>query len=169
MNTIESFAAVARVDARVLVLGSMPGERSLRDNEYYAHPRNRFWDIMAQLVGIDRSVPYHERIAGLSDCGIALWDVLSRCQRSGSLDSAIREPQVNDFRAFLHDHPSIQAVFFNGGKAESLWQRLVIPRVPATLLPAHQVRLPSTSPAYAAMSFEDKLAAWQQLLAYVTA
>ncbi len=166
---VSSFAPAFRADARALVLGSMPGEASLAAAQYYAHPRNAFWPIMDALFGAGPQLPYAARLARLNAAGIALWDVIARCERSGSLDSAITPASIepNDFVALFAACPQIRHVFFNGGAAEAAFRRHV--RLPAGLtesLPGGQrrlrlVRLPSTSPAHAARSFEAKLAAWQ--------
>lgn len=143
----------------------MPGEKSLCAQQYYAHPHNSFWNIMGQLCGFDASAPYPHRLAALTHKGIALWDVLQTCTRTGSLDSAI-EPgsvQSNNFQTFFQQHPHIAQVCFNGTAAERYYLRLVRPTVDA--LPLRYVRLPSTSPAHAALAFPAKLAAWRAALA----
>lgn len=158
MTLLRAFPPVARVDARVLVLGSMPGEASLRAGRYYAHPQNRFWPFMGALVGAGPALPYAARLAALNDAGIALWDALAACERPGSLDSAIRAPRRNDFDAFLAAHPGIRTVCFNGAKAETEFLRGGVPAAAAGL--ALQ-RLPSTSPANASQPADAKLAAWR--------
>lgn len=150
----------------MLVLGSIPGVASLSAGQYYAHPQNRFWPIIGRMLGFDpANTPYAERAAQLLAAGIALWDVLQSCERSGSLDSAIRREtqRVNDFAVFFAAHPKIRAVYFNGAHAAQVFARFVQPNLPEAL-DLQFVRLPSTSPAYASLSFEDKLAAWQQIL-----
>jgi len=161
MTVVAGFPPIARDDARVLVLGTMPGVASLAAGAYYAHPRNAFWGIMAVLVGFDVGAPYGERAAALRAAGIALWDVLDACRRPGSLDTAI-DPEtivVNDFKGFFAAHPRIGHVFFNGGKAAELFRR----HVGGDVLPAGvaTLRLPSTSPTNARLRFGDKLAAWR--------
>ncbi|MCC7049478.1 MAG: DNA-deoxyinosine glycosylase [Alphaproteobacteria bacterium] len=155
------FAPQADRQARVLILGSMPGLASLRAGQYYAHPRNAFWRIMGDLVGAGPDLPYAERLAALDRAGIALWDVLAECVRPGSLDSAIRSKsaKVNKFAAFFEEHPRIERVLFNGAKAEQCFHRLV----DRALLPAHLAyrRLPSTSPAHAATPLAQKIAEWR--------
>ncbi|HHZ87693.1 MAG TPA: DNA-deoxyinosine glycosylase [Chromatiaceae bacterium] len=155
------FMPVVGDDARVLILGSMPGVRSLQATEYYAHPRNSFWPIMQTLFDIDGELPYAQRLEPLMRRGIALWDVLRLCEREGSLDSAIkRETMVaNDFETFLSMHTTIRAIFFNGVKAEQEFQRLVMPTL-SYIEGIHYQRLPSTSPAMAALSREQKLQQW---------
>jgi hypoxanthine-DNA glycosylase len=152
---------VFHADARVLVLGSMPGAASLAAAEYYAHPRNAFWPIMGALFGAGPDLPYAERLQRLNAAGVALWDVIGACERTGSLDSAIAPESIvaNDFAALFEACPRIGHVFFNGAAAEAAFRRHVRGRV--ALPPLHFNRLPSTSPAHAARDFEAKLAAWQ--------
>ncbi|KRD40003.1 DNA-deoxyinosine glycosylase [Lysobacter sp. Root916] len=159
---LSSFAPVATADARVLVLGSMPGEASLAATRYYAHPQNRFWPIMGALVGATPALPYEQRLQRLLDAGIALWDVLASCERVGSLDTAIRAPQANDFAGFFAAHPRVATVLFNGAQAETSFRRLVLPGLAAPLPMLR--RLPSTSPANAGQRPEAKLAAWREAL-----
>ena len=165
MRRVRSFPPLEDRHARVLVLGSMPGAASLAAGQYYAHPRNHFWPIMGRLFGAGPDLPYAKRVRRLKSCGIAVWDVLESCVRPGSLDADIEESSiaVNDFARFFDAHPGISAVFFNGAKAESAYRRHVLKGLPppACRLPVH--RLPSTSPAHAALSLEGKLAAWEQL------
>jgi hypoxanthine-DNA glycosylase len=153
------FSPIARPDARILILGSMPGQASLAAGQYYAHPRNAFWPIMATLLGFDPALPYPERATKLTAAGIALWDVLHACSRPGSLDSAIdhASAEANDFTAFFATHPQIGHIFFNGTAAAMLFRR----HCPEQTRTLHVARLPSTSPAHAGRNFADKLAAWQ--------
>src|SRR4051794_16679967 len=118
---------------RVLVLGSMPGEKSLQMQQYYAHPRNAFWRIMGEVIGVDPDAAYHARLEGLRRAGIGLWDVLHLCDRPGSLDSAIvRETmEANDFQRLYASHPGIVRVCFNGTKAAQVFERLVAPHLHA--------------------------------------
>ena len=165
MAMIQSFPPVANPDARVLVLGSVPGERSLRAGEYYAHERNAFWRIMGDLLGAGPVLPYVRRLEILKAAGVALWDVISACERYGSLDSDIvgSSVQPNDFSAFFAVHRSIDRVFFNGSAAEASFLRHVLPDLPDNKL--RLARLPSTSPAHAARSYGEKLAAWSLIVA----
>ena len=164
--TLRSFAPLARPDATRLILGSMPGKRSLAAQQYYAHPHNAFWPIMAAQFGLDASAPYAERCAALTAAGVALWDVLAACTRQSSLDSDIVEASIkaNDFVSFLRAHPAIRAIYFNGARAEQSFVRHVLPGLSAAqqMLPRH--RLPSTSPAHACMDFATKRDAWQRVL-----
>ena len=161
---VRGFAPVAADDARVLVLGSMPGVASLRQAQYYAHPRNAFWPLAAQIFGFDPGMDYDERLRALQANGVALWDVLQACERPGSLDADIRRDTLvpNDFGAFLARHPSIMRICFNGAKAAAMFRRHVLPGLPGAPLPC--VELPSTSPAHAAASFAQKLASWEPAL-----
>jgi len=165
MSLLTGFDFSASTDARVLVLGSMPSAASLRRQQYYAHPRNAFWPIMGELFGFDPALPYHERLRTLRANRVALWDVAHRCVRPGSLDADMRDVEANDFHAFLGTHPQIGSIFFNGGKAETLYRHLVLPHLPAALQAIPLKRLPSTSPAHAGMDFTAKLAAWQAVKA----
>jgi len=153
-------------NARVLLLGSMPGARSLQAQAYYAHPRNAFWSIMGQLCGFAPTLPYARRLERLRSSGVALWDVIGRCRRRGSLDQKI-EPdsiEVNDFERLFRACPRIGLVAFNGRLAERSFQRHVLPGLPDRFARAEYVCLPSTSPAHAAMPLEQKLAVWRAAL-----
>lgn len=165
MSLSHGFPPVAAPDARVLILGSMPGQASLQAGQYYAHQRNAFWRIMGDLLGAGPDLPYAQRLEKLTAAGIALWDVIAACERPGSLDAAIVGSSVaaNDFRAFFAVHRNIAHVFFNGAAAEMAFRRHVLPGLPDLSL--QLTRLPSTSPAHAARSYGDKLAAWSAILA----
>lgn len=156
------FEAVARPDARVLILGSLPGQVSLRERQYYAQPRNDFWKLMGALAGAAPELAYPQRLDALKARRIALWDVCASAQRPGSLDASIRDASVvtNDFGTFLHAHPGIQLICFNGRKAADLYRRFVLSGLPVPMQAIRRETLPSTSPAHAAMRFSDKLARW---------
>lgn len=162
-DAVQGFAPVAAPGARVLVLGSMPGVASLRQARYYAHPRNAFWPIAGSVFGFDPGLDYDQRLRALQAAGVALWDVLQACERPGSLDADIRPDTLvpNDFAGFLQRHPAIVRVCFNGGKAASLYRRHVLPGLEAAV---EYIDLPSTSPAHAAASFDQKLEAWSRAL-----
>lgn len=153
----------------VLVLGSFPGVASLRMKQYYAHPQNHFWKIL-QTLWPQHPLPaagpehYLQRCDWLLARGLGMWDVYASCEREGSLDTSIRNPQVNDFASLLARCPRLAAVAHNG--AESFRHA---PAVQASLRALHRpplqaVRLPSTSPANASWSFDSKLAAWAAVL-----
>lgn len=148
----------------------MPGTMSLRLQQYYAHPRNHFWPIMEDLVGVPARAPYSERVARLAETGVALWDSLKACVRPGSLDTSIvpdtEEP--NDFLALLEAHPAIRAVCFNGKKSEQVFRKQVIPTIPAAILARLDLLpLPSTSPANAGCTYQQKLARWRVIVEYL--
>ncbi|MHB1216438.1 MAG: DNA-deoxyinosine glycosylase [Thiobacillus sp.] len=160
------FPPIADARARVLILGSLPGQVSLQRQQYYALTHNAFWKIMGRLFDAGPELPYAERARRLVQNGIALWDVCAAAQRPGSLDAAIVHSSVvpNDFASFIEFHPGIGLICFNGGKAAELYRRLVLPGVPATVRAIRTETLPSTSPAHAAMPFEEKLTRWAAVL-----
>lgn len=157
---LHGLAPLTAAAPRTLILGNMPSVMSLASGQYYGNPRNAFWPITAEILGFDTAAPYEERVAELTGHGIAVWDVLRCCRRTGSLDSAVERDSMvaNDFGAFLRDHPQIDLLLFNGAAAEANYRRLVrdAARVPS-------IRLPSTSPAHT-MRFADKLAHWRTAL-----
>jgi hypoxanthine-DNA glycosylase len=159
METSDGFPPIERPDARILVLGSLPGRKSIAEQQYYAHPQNAFWPIMREVFGIEGE--YRHRCIQLSERQVALWDVLKSSERPGSLDSDIRmnSAQPNDFEVFFKQHPAIELLAFNGRKAEQMFTRFVDPAL--TPRRVGQIDLPSTSPAYAAMPFSGKLAVWR--------
>ena len=152
-----TFGPVADRRSRVLILGSMPGAASLAADQYYAHPRNQFWDLMGDLFGAGRGLSYAKRLARLRDRRIALWDVVNECVRSGSLDHHIdpRSVRPNDFAALFKKAPALRAVFFNGAKAAALFT-CHVRNVPGI----HTQTLPSTSPAHASRTYRQKRMAW---------
>ena len=148
---------------RVLILGTMPGVASLRAGQYYAYPRNQFWDFMGALFGAGRDLPYARRLARLRACGVALWDMVAECERPGSLDSDIRHEKPNDLAGLLRDHPRIHTLVFNGQPAARLFQR----HFPALLPSVRWEVMPSTSPAHATHTAAAKQKAWSKLLSFV--
>ena len=167
-----SFAPIAAPNARILVLGSMPGVPSLQAQQYYANPRNAFWPILMHILGVvpEERAPlpsYETRVQHIQQHGIALWDVLQYCERSGSLDANIRRDTMvlNNFVGFFQQHPLIQRICFNGATAATLFERHATPVLhEAGLLPPERLKLPSTSPAHAGMTRQDKLSAWKAAL-----
>jgi double-stranded uracil-DNA glycosylase len=164
------FPPIAAPDARLLILGSLPGQASLAARQYYAQPQNAFWRIMGALFDAGPDLPYAERAERLRSHRVALWDVCRSAVRPGSLDSAIDLATVvpNDFAGFLGTHRRIEWICTNGAVAHRLYRRLVQAGLPshAQALPLHV--LPSTSPAHAALGFGPKLERWrllEQLLA----
>lgn len=160
------FPPIADAHVRVLILGSLPGQVSLQRQQYYAQPQNAFWKIMGRLFGAGPELPYEERVQRLVRNGIALWDVCAAAQRPGSLDASIVHSSVvpNDIASFIEAHPGVGLICFNGGKAAELYRRLVLPGLPATVCAIRYETLPSTSPAHAAMPFEEKLTRWAAIL-----
>lgn len=161
-----SLPPVVAPDARLLILGSMPGVRSLEAQQYYAQPRNAFWSIMGEMIGVDPGQPYGVRLEILKRNRTALWDVLKSCHRPGSLDAAIRMADAvpNDFAQLLATHPTITHVFFNGVAAAGLFERLVVAKGPAPGRSITYGTLPSTSPANARMRLEEKVAVWREAI-----
>ena len=140
---------------RLVVLGSFPGAASLAARQYYAHPRNAFWPLLAAMWGVDLiALPYARRLAVLRERGLGLWDVYASCRREGSLDTAIEDAQPNDLASLRRRAPGLRAVAHNGGESARFMRATAALGVPV-------VRLPSTSPANASWSFDRKLAAWR--------
>ena len=156
---IHGFPPVWREDARALILGSMPSVASLQQSFYYAHPRNAFWPMMAEILGEPAPGSVEEKRSLLVRHGIALWDTVAACERDGSLDSNIRAAEANDFEWLYARCPGIRRVLFNGGTSEALYRRLVAKEDARFRF----VRLPSTSPAYT-LKYEEKLAAWRRAI-----
>jgi len=166
---VTSFSAQMDDGCQVLVLGSMPGIKSLVENQYYAHPRNAFWPIMAELGWVSASTDYSQRLTQLKAAGLGLWDVYQQCYREGSLDSAIdkRSAKFNSISQ-LSDHYPIQAIACNGGAAFKAFNAYC--KQEQWDLAAQGIELfalPSTSPAYAAMSFAEKLERWRVLQPFI--
>jgi TDG/mug DNA glycosylase family protein len=142
----------------VLVLGTLPGEESLRRVEYYAHPRNLFWPIIFGLFGEPPAPVYGDRLVFVMAHRIALWDVCAMAERRASLDSEIKREVPNTLHELLDANRGITTVAFNGGTARRLYDRYFTRRTGLSYLP-----LPSTSPAHASLGFAEKLARWQPL------
>jgi hypoxanthine-DNA glycosylase len=153
-----SFPPIVDAQARLLVLGTLPGEESLRRREYYAHPRNLFWPIVFALFGATPAIDYAEKLAFVMAHRIALWDVCQLGEREASADSTIRRELPNAIDRLLDAHPLIRAVAFNGSGARRLYDRHFARRSGVAYL-----ALPSTSPAHARLDFTEKLARWTAL------
>jgi hypoxanthine-DNA glycosylase len=143
----------------------MPGRESLAQQRYYAHPRNGFWPIVSELFKLTGE-DYEQKVQQLKENRVAVWDVLKACFRTGSLDSDIDKRTIvtNDFQAFYANHPKIQRVFFNGARAESIYLNQVLPGLDTTHAAISLQRMPSTSPAHAALNLAQKIEAWSALL-----
>ena len=157
---LTGLAPVAGPGARLLILGSFPSVASLQAQQYYAHPRNQFWPILSAIWGLQgdqalNALPYADRLPTVIDRGVAIWDVYAGCEREGSLDSAIREAQLNDLAGLLRGLPTLSGIAHNGGESA---RHMKLTRTLG--LPVCQ--LPSTSPANASWSFERKLVAWRE-------
>ena len=155
---VYSFPSISNKDAKVLILGTMPGIASLELNQYYGHPRNAFWKLLFTIFDEPFSTAYETRKNLVLKNKIAVWDVLQVCVREGSLDSAIEQEIPNDFKEFLETYPKIELIVFNGQKAAKFFKQYVSVTKDYTL-----VTLPSTSPANAGVSFERKLEEWHNI------
>ena len=163
----KGFPALIDDHTTVLILGSLPSQKSLAATEYYAHPRNTFWRLLEGVANIDASLNYAERCQQMLRKRIGLWDVLASSVRPGSLDSSIevRSAKVNNFKDLLRRYPGIGLICFNGRKAHELFRREL--REQAGLAECRYLLLPSSSPAHAAMSFDKKLRRWRVIANYL--
>ena len=150
-----SFPPVVAPDTRLLVLGSLPGERSLAAGRYYAHPRNRFWHLIGRAIGVElEPLDYERRLAALLEARVGLWDSVASAHRAGSLDAAIREAEHNPLADLIANLPELRAVAFNGATSARIGTA-ALAGCDLALLP-----LPSSSPAYASMPFTEKRRLW---------
>ena len=163
---IRSFPPVLPKTPCILILGSMPGVASLRQQQYYAHPRNAFWTIMGTLLDFDPKVPYRKRIATLKHSNIALWDVLKFCERQGSLDANIKTSTetTNEIDQLLNKHPTIHTIFLNGQKASTCFRRHITPLLKKNSVNIEIITLPSSSPANARLTPLNKINCWHQAI-----
>ncbi len=161
-DSLVGFKPVVDKQAKLLILGSMPSVKSLEYQEYYGHPNNAFWFIMGALFDFDRNSVYADRCRIIKKAGIAIWDVIGTCVRPGSLDASIDKSSIeaNDFTGFFNKYRKIQHVFFNGATAAKTFKQYVVD-VPENLI---FTRLPSTSPAHASMSKQQKIDYWSDQL-----
>lgn len=153
----KAFTPIVSMSSKILILGTMPGEKSLKLQQYYGNRGNHFWKIMFEMFGIPFSDDYDERINLLMKHGIALWDVLQFCEREGSLDSNIKNEIANDFEAFYNAHPNIMHVFFSSKNAAKYYDKYVGRRNNIV----YDI-LPSPSGANATKSFKEKLQEWKE-------
>lgn len=161
-NRIFSFPPIISNDSKILILGSIPGVKSLEKQQYYGHPQNKFWKIIFELFNEEFTENYDERLNVLKKHHIALWDVIDSCERKGSLDSEIKNEEANQIEELLENYPNITAIFCNGGKSYKNLQKLLGKKfkIPIYLLP-------STSPLHT-ISFERKLVEWKKILEYLS-
>ena len=158
----QGFAPVVDGETRLLILGSLPGDASLKAAQYYAHPRNGFWPLIGGVLGEDlAALPYEQRLERLKTRGVGLWDVIASAERSGSLDAAIRSPEAADLRGLVESLPYLRAVAFNGGLAARLGRRILTDLQGVAL-----IDLPSSSPAHA-RPFEEKRGQWSMLAPFL--
>lgn len=158
MTLKRAFDPVVDANTRLLILGSLPGEASLKAGQYYGHPQNGFWRLVGGAIGIDlAALSYPDRLTALTTAGVGLWDVIARAERSGSLDAAIRNAEAADLNRLVEDLPALRAIAFNGGTASRLGRRSLAPRPEIEL-----IDLPSSSPAYT-RPLADKAVAWSAL------
>jgi double-stranded uracil-DNA glycosylase len=166
MTTTQGLAPVIDEKSRVLILGTLPGAESLRQQRYYSDRRNRLWALLESVFGASAGTTYAERLEFLSSHGIALWDVLRSAEREGSSDAAIAQPEPNAFAELFVRFPALHRVAFNGTKAESLWLTHIVPRsdVPHDRLVTKTLPSSSASPGRYVLPFEEKLARWSAFL-----
>ena len=154
---------IARSDARLFVLGSLPGDASLAARQYYAHPTNQFWRLLGGAIGEElHALEYWQRLERLGERRVGLWDVIASAARPGSLDQAIRSAAHNMIEQLLHDYPCLQAIAFNGATAAAAGRRLIGERAGAVEL----IDLPSSSAANTS-PLDEKARAWAQLSRFV--
>jgi len=163
-NRIISFPPIADTRTKVLILGSMPGVKSLQSQQYYAHPHNHFWRIIYGIFDLSPDSDYDRRVLFLKTRGIGLWDVLASCSRPGSLDANIKNEITNNVAGFLNTYSTIENVVFNGSKAWEIFKRKIgMDKFPS--ISFH--RLPSTSPANTE-KYEQKLQEWRRINSFLT-
>lgn len=160
-SKISSFPPIINEDSKILILGSVPGIKSLEKQEYYAHPQNKFWKIIFELFDENFTENYEDKINILKKNKIALWDVIDTCERKGSLDSEIRNEEANDIESLLKTYPNIKAIFCNGGKSYKNLKKILNNKSNIGVY-----LLPSTSPLHT-ISFERKLEEWKILKTYL--
>jgi len=156
-NRISSFPPIIDENSKIIILGSIPGVKSLEKQQYYGHPQNKFWKIIFELFEEEFTDNYNYRIQILKQNHIALWDVIDSCERKGSLDSEIKNEEANQIEELLENYPNIKAIFCNGGKSYKNLQKILGKnyKIPVFLLP-------STSPLHT-VSFEKKLEEWKKI------
>lgn len=162
MQKISSFLPIINKDSKILILGSIPGVKSLEMQEYYAHPQNKFWKIICEIFKEEFTKDYSEKIKILEKHHIALWDVIDTCERKGSLDSDIRNEEANKIGELLQNFPNIKAIFCNGQKSYKNLQKILPKKFHLPI-----IALPSTSPAHASLRYIDMLENWKIILKYL--
>lgn len=160
-NRISSFPPIINDTSKIIILGSIPGAKSLEKQQYYGHPQNKFWRIIFELFNEEFTENYAERIAVLNKNHVALWDVIDSCERKGSLDSEIKNEEANHIAELLEEYPNIKAIFCNGGKSYKNLQKILGKNFRIQIY-----LLPSTSPLHT-ISFERKFEDWKRILEYI--
>lgn len=160
-DRISSFPPLIDNESQILILGSIPGVKSLEKQQYYAHPQNKFWKIIFELFSEKFTEDYPERISTLKRNHVAVWDVIDSCERKGSLDSEIKNEEANQIAELIEQYPNVKAIFCNGGKSYKSLQKILgkSDKIPVFLLP-------STSPLHT-ISFDKKLEGWKAILEYM--
>jgi hypoxanthine-DNA glycosylase len=166
MTIKHGLAPVVDENFRVVILGTLPGDESLRQQQYYADPSNHFWALVAGVFGTPVDITYEVRLEFLAIRGVALWDVLRYAERSGSTDAAIANPQPNDFSDLFAKFPALRRVAFNGTKAEALWRRHIRTMIDVPHESLITTTLPSSSgtPGRHVLQFDEKLIRWRKFL-----
>lgn len=158
-NLKTSFAPIADVETQILILGSLPGDKSLEFQQYYAHPRNRFWTVIATLTESNFPTNYQEKLNLLHQNKIGVWDVVHTAKRVGSLDTNILEEIPNDLESFILSHQNLKIIGFNGAKAQKLFDKYFTRKADLKY-----IALPSTSPANASFTIESLCEHWRKIL-----
>ena len=162
MSVKRAFDPVVDAHTRLLILGSLPGDASLKAAQYYGHPQNGFWRLVGGVIGVDLvTLPYPDRLGALKAAGVGLWDVIASATRPGSLDTAIRDVEAADLNRLIETLPALQAIAFNGGTAARIGRRGLARRAGLAL-----IDLPSSSPAYT-RPLPEKAAAWSALATFL--
>lgn len=159
LNTKSSFEPITNKDVRILILGTLPGDKSIELQEYYGHSRNRFWKIISRITNRELPENYKDKIELLNKSKIAVWDVAHRATRKGSLDTAIFKEEPNNLNAFIRNHPNLKVIGFNGKKAEALFDKYFERKDNIKYL-----SLPSSSPANARYSLNEIVKTWQEII-----
>ena len=162
MNNCKSFKPSIDNNSKILILGSMPGIKSLEEQQYYAHPQNRFWKVMGALCSENNlaEFDYDTKLKILLNNNIALWDTIKSCKRKGSLDSDIKNEQPNNIRKLLKNYPSIKIICLNGNKSYSAFEKYF----PDLIEKYSTYKMPSTSPANAKYSLNKLIEEWSTIL-----
>ncbi|SDG26569.1 DNA-deoxyinosine glycosylase [Epilithonimonas hungarica] len=161
MNRINSFPPIVDEESKILILGSVPGVKSLQMQQYYAHPQNQFWKLMFHLFGEEFSPDYNTRLELLKTNKVALWDVIESCERKGSLDTEIKDEIDNDILELIENHPNIKTIFCNGQKSYKNLLKILGKNFKIPI-----IVLPSTSPLHT-VKFEEKLESWKVIKSYL--